>query len=494
MSIKKRHLLLNSVVVVLIVLLVLVFYSANRRTNSAYTTYVFVNQGQLFLQVFLMGTHEAVRAKDTPSSNTATKKALLGFSDTLEELKKNPGSSSFMDVLQNDIEPRWLAIRQGLKPLFAENLDSNSDELMATYGDYITDIELLISNIGALVEKSSGMYVSTRKTSRTIIGLSALSVLFITCFIFRYLYQSVAIFFSKLLGTTKILASGDLTLDIGTKETNEIGELLSTTNNMVENLRTAVEEIYSATSDIVSMSNDLSKTSSIMAEGASSQASSVEEVSSTMQQMSASIKQNAQNAQKTERMAMTSTQNSLAGGRAVSETVLAMTDITGKISIIEEIAQRTNLLALNAAIEAARAGEHGRGFSVVAAEVKKLAERSQQAVSEINVLSESSVDIAEKAGEMISNLYKDIKETSKLVQEISTSSREQDNSVEQITMAVQQLDSIIQQNVNVSEQIASAAQKLNNSANHLQQAISFFKVNTLFNPERKKEMNQKRLP
>jgi methyl-accepting chemotaxis protein len=295
------------------------------------------------------------------------------------------------------------------------------------------------------------------------------------------------------MGTTKILATGDLTLDIRTKEKDEIGQLSSAMNNMVENMRKVIEEIYLTTSDIISMSNDLSTTSSLMAEGASSQAASVEEVSSSMHQITASIKQNTDNAQATEKMAKTSTENSLEGGRAVSETVLAMIDITGKISIIEEIARRTNLLALNAAIEAARAGEHGRGFAVVASEVRKLAERAQQAVSEINVLSDSSVDIAEKAGEIISNLFTNIKKTSTLIQEISASSKEQDTSVEQTTLAIQQLDRIIQQNVGVSEQIASAAQRLNESAFHLQKAISFFKVNTKSSPTEKTSIEHKRL-
>ena len=95
------------------------------------------------------------------------------------------------------------------------------------------------------------------------------------------------------------------------------------------------------------------------------------------------------------KMALKSAQDAKEGGKAVTETVAAMKEIAGKISIIEEIARQTNLLALNAAIEAARAGEHGKGFAVVAAEVRKLAERSLFAAGELNRLSATSVEVAE---------------------------------------------------------------------------------------------------
>jgi methyl-accepting chemotaxis protein len=272
------------------------------------------------------------------------------------------------------------------------------------------------------------------------------------------------------------LSRGDLTMDVQSQSTDETGQLLAAMGAMVGKLREIVGEVSSAADNVAGGSTELSASAESMSQGATEQAAATEEASSSMEEMSSNIKQNADNAIQTEKIAIKSSTDAKEGGKAVSQTVAAMKEIATKINIIEEIARQTNLLALNAAIEAARAGEHGKGFAVVASEVRKLAERSQLAAAGIAELSSSSVQIAEKAGAMLTTMVPDIQKTAELVQEISASSREQDTGADQINKAMQQLDQVIQQNASAAEQMSSTAEELSSQAEQLQSSIAFFNV------------------
>jgi len=270
------------------------------------------------------------------------------------------------------------------------------------------------------------------------------------------------------------IASGNL--EVTAKERSQQDKLMRALSKMINGLIEVVEKVKGSADNVTHGSQELSGSADQISQGANKQASSAQEASSSMEQMTSNIKQNAENALQTEKIALQSAENAKTGGKAVTETVTAMKEIAGKISIIEEIARQTNLLALNAAIEAARAGEHGKGFAVVASEVRKLAERSQTAAAEINKLSAASVEVAENAGDMLSKLVPDITKTSELVQEITAASNEQNSGAMQINQAIQQLDQVIQQNAAASEELSSTAGNLTQQAEQLQEIMKFFRV------------------
>ncbi|HBA66436.1 MAG TPA: methyl-accepting chemotaxis protein, partial [Methylococcaceae bacterium] len=174
-----------------------------------------------------------------------------------------------------------------------------------------------------------------------------------------------------------------------------------------------------------------------------------------------------------------SARDAASGGEAVKRTVSAMKEIASKIGLIEDIAYKTNLLSLNAAIEAARAGEHGKGFTVVAAEVRKLAENSRVTALEINELATKSVSIAEEAGKSLEDVVPNIQKTADLVEEITASSEEQAQGISQINDAMSQLDQATQQNASSSEELAATAEEMSGQAEQLQQAVAFFKVDNV---------------
>ncbi|MBI5076608.1 MAG: CZB domain-containing protein [Nitrospirae bacterium] len=271
------------------------------------------------------------------------------------------------------------------------------------------------------------------------------------------------------------ISSGDLTMKLSSGRAQDTG-IFASMKHMVEQLKGIVEDVKSAASNVAAGSREMSQNSQQMSQGASEQASSVEEVSSSMEEMASNIRQNAGNAQQTEKIAVKSVADAAESTRAVMDAVMAMKQIAEKISIIEEIARQTNLLALNAAIEAARAGEHGKGFAVVASEVRKLAERSQTAAVEISELSVSSMDVGERACDMLAKLVPDIQKTAELVQEINVASAEQNSSAEQINKAIQRLDHVVQQNAGAAEEMSSTAEELSAQAEHLQSAVEFFRI------------------
>jgi methyl-accepting chemotaxis protein len=318
--------------------------------------------------------------------------------------------------------------------------------------------------------------VNSQLAIQLIVGalLILLSIIMIIYFIGRLIKPLI-----DLTKATVTLSEGNLQLDVENSQNDEIGQLSDAFKMMIEKLREIVNGIHQGSTQIVSGSLQVSTSAQTISEGANKQAASTEEVASSIEEVITAINQNAENAQQAKIIAKKAETGIIESQKASLTTIEAMKKITEKTSIITEIAKQTNILAINAAIEAARAGALGKGFGIVAAEVRNLAESSNNAAADIVELAEESLRMSESSGLILTSIVPDVQKTTQLVEEIASASLEQNSGVKQISKAIEQLNSVTIQNSVTSEELASSSEELVAQSESLKQAISFFTVDAI---------------
>jgi methyl-accepting chemotaxis protein len=285
------------------------------------------------------------------------------------------------------------------------------------------------------------------------------------------------------------IAAGDLSNQIvlGRKDKSS---MLYALHDMQSGLATTVSDIASSADAIATASGEISMGNLDLSQRTEQQAMALERTASSMEQLTSTVRQNADNAKQASTLANNASEIAEKGGDVVSRVVATMNEINDSarsigdiIGVIEGIAFQTNILALNAAVEAARAGEEGRGFSVVAAEVRNLAQRSAAAAKEIKGLISTSVErvsngstLAQDAGQTMDEVVKAVKRVTDIMGEISAASSEQSAGIEEINLAVTQMDSGTQQNAALVEQATAAARSLDDQARGLKQMVGKFRL------------------
>lgn len=278
----------------------------------------------------------------------------------------------------------------------------------------------------------------------------------------------------------KKLAEYSLDIQISENDLNrkdELGEVSQSIQKVAIQLTEIVAQIKESAKNVSHAGNELAELSLEVSNGADKQASSVENVVSSMDEMIATIDSNSEKAQITGKTAESSANEMRESNKIFMETVNAVSEISKKITLITDIAERTDMLSINASIEAARAGELGKGFGVVAQEIRKLADKTKTASDEINELSTNGQEISTKAGDKLSQIIPKINKNAEMVSNIVTASKEQQNSAESINESMQVLTYEIQNHTTSAAKMATAVEELSMQANELEKLIAVFDNN-----------------
>lgn len=285
-------------------------------------------------------------------------------------------------------------------------------------------------------------------------------------------------------------AAGDLSARLATNRRDEIGRLMNAIDGIGNGLAAIVEHVRESAEQIERGTQSIAEDSGHISARVASQAGSLEQTAASIEQLTSTVRHNADNATQAHSLVTLAAESATDGGRAVNRVVSTMGDIhqaaqriADITSVIEGIAFQTNILALNAAVEAARAGEHGRGFAVVAAEVRALAQRSAQAVKEIESLIADSVGkvndgyrIAEEADATMQGIVTRVGQVGAIVAEINVASGEQSGGIEQVNGAIGMIGEATQQNAQLVATAERAAAQLREQALKLADAVSVFKL------------------
>ncbi len=347
-----------------------------------------------------------------------------------------------------------------------------------------------------------------------LVGLVALSIAWVIAFVMigkRFMAP-----LGYVVDSVKAACQGEIGHKVKVDSNDEFGELARSYNQMLDLIVYLIRQTQESSRRLAQASSEILSATEEQASGSAEQAASISETTATMEELAATYRQIAENADQVVKMAERSLGSAESGQQAVLNTLTAMEEIKNRsqssankilslgersqqigqvLDIINTIADQTKILALNAAIEAARAGEAGKGFSVVAIEIRKLAESVVDSTGEISTIMteiqsaandlviateqemkqvQEGVDLANITGESLDQILETIEQTTVAAKEISGATQQQKSATDQVVKAMREVAAVAQQTAAGGRQVASSAEQLSAIAKESSQVGAAF--------------------